>query len=90
MASDGHYLLLGCQDCNNYRGRVEIYAVLTGKIIGTINNQDNDNLQMGTDIVSLGNEIFHVGSISGGMMNVRQFYSNVVRVSKNSRSQYEI
>ncbi len=47
-------------------------------------------MQLGSDIVSLGNSMFHVGSNSGGMMNVRQFYSNLIRVSKSSNSQYDI
>ena len=69
MASDGQYLLIGCSECNNYKGKIDIFE--SGTKIGAINNTDTDNLQLGSDIVSLGNSLFHIGSNSGGMMNVR-------------------
>lgn len=75
------YTLIGCSDCNSNKGRVEVYkgAVKIGEVTG-----ENDNMQMGADIVTLDDSMFHVGSNSNDLMNKRQYFSNIVRIVENS------
>lgn len=74
------YTLVGCSDCLSNKGRVEVYkgAVKVGEVTG-----DTDNMQMGTDIVTLDESMFHVGSNSNDLMNKRQYFSNIVRIAEN-------
>ncbi len=74
------YTLVGCSDCNSNKGRVEVYkgAIKVREVTG-----DSDNMQMGTDIVTLDDSMFHIGSNSNDLMNKRQYFSNIVRIVEN-------
>ena len=80
ISSSMSYTLVGCSDCLSNKGRVEVYkgAVKLGEATG-----DTDNMQMGTDIVTLDESMFHVGSNSNDLMNKRQYFSNIVRIAEN-------
>ena len=55
-------------------------------------NGETDNQQLGSDLTQIGTvqgavSVVHIGSNSGGAINQRQYYSNIMRIAtlnKNS------